>query len=116
MFPENRFAGGLLAFAVLVEDGKHIGIKAQGYLLLRSRIEYRLRKKIRPKRRHVGFIKTLILERINSLPVRPGVPFRIVRLHDGRSSHSESMSVTPNVVTYREQANSSVRSRLALPV
>jgi hypothetical protein len=87
---------------MLAKEREHVGIKAQGDLLLRSWPDDGIRKKVRSLFRNVREVDILIPHRINSLPVCPGAPFRILpALHDLPflvSSHSRFI-VTPNVAT-----------------
>jgi hypothetical protein len=81
--PENGINRGLIAFAPFAEKRKHVGIEAQGNLLLRSRPEYRPCEEIRTEFGHLRKIYIRISKRINPLPVCAGSPFRIVCFHDG---------------------------------
>ena len=83
VFAKHCVDRGLVAFATLAEEGEHIRIKAQCDLLLLAGPKYCVSKKVRSLLWNVGIVDILISERINSLPVRPGSPFRILpALHD----------------------------------
>jgi hypothetical protein len=51
---------GLVTSAMLAKEREYVGIKAQGDLLLRSRPDYSMRKKVRPKLRSVGIVNILV--------------------------------------------------------
>lgn len=60
---------GLIAPAVLAKECQHVGINAQGDLLLRAGPEYCVLEEVRAELRRVGKVDVLIPHRVNSLPV-----------------------------------------------
>src|SRR5271165_1069390 len=84
ILPQDRIDGGLIALALFAKKRQHIGIDAQGYLLLRPRPHYGMRKKIRSLLWNVGIVDVFISKRVNSLPVRPGALFRILSARHDR--------------------------------
>src|SRR5258708_1161189 len=60
---------GLIASPVLAEKREHVGINAQGNLLLRSRPEYCVLEEVSAELGGGGKVDVLIPHRVNSLPV-----------------------------------------------
>src|ERR1035438_9450893 len=84
---QHGIDGALISPAMLPKERQHVGIDAQRDLLLRPRPDDRVRKKVRSLLRNVGVIDVLIPHGVNSFPVGPGSPFRILSvLHDLPSS------------------------------
>src|SRR5260370_14727373 len=83
VFAQDRVDCGLVAPAVLAKECQHVGIDAQSNLLLWSRPDDCVGKKVWPLLWNVGIVNVLIPECVNPLPVRSGSPFRILPiLHD----------------------------------
>jgi len=83
VFPQDCVDVCLVAFSALAEEGKHIGIEAQGNLFLWAWPEYCSCEEIWSLLWNIGKVDILVSKRINSLPVRSGAPSRIVpALHD----------------------------------
>src|SRR5205823_2097862 len=75
IFAQDSVDRGLIAAAMLAEERQHVGINAQGNLLLRSRPDYRSGEEIRTLLWNIGKVNVFVSKRINSLPVRLGLPF-----------------------------------------
>src|ERR1700733_4192184 len=74
---------GLITTAMLAEECQHVGINAEGDLLLRPRPDDRILEEIRAQLTYVRKVDVFVSHRINSRPIRPGWLFRILSvLHD----------------------------------
>src|SRR5260221_11600041 len=69
----------LISTAMLAKERQHIGIDAQCDLLLRSRPEDGVCKKVRLNLWNIGIIDVLVPHGVNALPIRSGLPFPILR-------------------------------------
>jgi hypothetical protein len=83
VFAEDGIDGGLIATAVLAEKCEDVRIDAQGDLLLGPGPDDRPGEKIGVKLWDVGIIDVFVTHRINALPIRPGLPFRILSVLHG---------------------------------